>query len=180
MYLVNVCYNLVLVVECVGEIVGYVEILRDFIFNVSVVYDENSWEVYVLVIGEMVCVCNFGFYGYERNIILLFDKMEGVVIFMDVFIQFNIIYKSVFMLFLVVLVEDYDCFYRQKGIIIVFKEVGFYIVFFLNQFFNYFFIDFLGMEVDDWKFIKKDVLKGVNILDDELLFLVEKELKVGY
>lgn len=36
------------------------------------------------------------------------------------------------------------------------------------------------MEADDWKFIKKDAPKGANISDDELLFLVEKELKAGH
>lgn len=36
------------------------------------------------------------------------------------------------------------------------------------------------MEADDWKFIKKDTPKGANISDDELLFLVEEELKAGH
>ena len=108
------------------------------------------------------------------------DKMEGVVTFTDVLTQSNTTHKSVPMLLSAASAEDYDCLYRQKGIITAFKEAGFHTAFFSNQLPNHSFIDFLGMEADDWKFIKKDAPKGANISDDELLFLVEKELKAGH
>lgn len=52
MYPANVCYNLVLAAERAGETAGYAETSRDFTFNASAAHDENSREVYVLVIGE--------------------------------------------------------------------------------------------------------------------------------
>lgn len=180
MYPANVCYNLVLAAERAGETAGYAETSRDFTFNASAAHDENSREVYVLVIGETARACNFGLYGYERNTTPLLDKMEGVVTFTDVLTQSNTTHKSVPMLLSAASAEDYDCLYRQKGIITAFKEAGFHTAFFSNQLPNHSFIDFLGMEADDWKFIKKDTPKGANISDDELLFLVEKELKAGH
>ena len=180
MYPANVCYNLVLAAERAGETAGYAETSRDFTFNASAAHDENSREVYVLVIGETARACNFGLYGYERNTTPLLDKMEGLVTFTDVLTQSNTTHKSVPMLLSAASAEDYDCLYRQKGIITAFKEAGFHTAFFSNQLPNHSFIDFLGMEADDWKFIKKDTPKGANISDDELLFLVEKELKAGH
>lgn len=180
MYPANVCYNLVLAAERAGETAGYAETSRDFTFNASAAHDKDSREVYVLVIGETARACNFGLYGYERNTTPLLDKMEGVVTFTDVLTQSNTTHKSVPMLLSAASAEDYDCLYRQKGIITAFKEAGFHTAFFSNQLPNHSFIDFLGMEADDWKFIKKDAPKGANISDDELLFLVEKELKAGH
>ena len=180
MYPANVCYNLVLAAERAGETAGYAETSRDFTFNASAAHDEDSREVYVLVIGETARACNFGLYGYERNTTPLLDKMEGVVTFTDVLTQSNTTHKSVPMLLSAASAEDYDCLYRQKGIITAFKEAGFHTAFFSNQLPNHSFIDFLGMEADDWKFIKKDAPKGANISDDELLFLVEEELKAGH
>ena len=120
------------------------------------------------MIGETARACNFGLYGYERNTTPLLDKMEGVVTFTDVLTQSNTTHKSVPMLLSAASAEDYDCLYRQKGIITAFKEAGFHTAFFSNQLPNHSFIDFLGMEADDWKFIKKDTPKGANISDDEL------------
>ena len=60
MYPANVCYNLVLAAERAGETAGYAETSRDFTFNASAAHDENSREVYVLVIGETARACNFG------------------------------------------------------------------------------------------------------------------------
>ena len=180
MYPANVCYNLVLAAERAGETAGYAETSRDFTFNASAAHDKDSREVYVLVIGETARACNFGLYGYERNTTPLLDKMEGLVTFTDVLTQSNTTHKSVPMLLSAASAEDYDCLYRQKGIITAFKEAGFHTAFFSNQLPNHSFIDFLGMEADDWKFIKKDTPKGANISDDELLFLVEKELKAGH
>ena len=180
MYPANVCYNLVLAAERAGETAGYAETSRDFTFNASAAHDEDSREVYVLVIGETARACNFGLYGYERNTTPLLDKMEGLVTFTDVLTQSNTTHKSVPMLLSAASAEDYDCLYRQKGIITAFKEAGFHTAFFSNQLPNHSFIDFLGMEADDWKFIKKDTPKGANISDDELLFLVEEELKAGH
>lgn len=144
MYPANVCYNLVLAAERAGETAGYAETSRDFTFNASAAHDENSREVYALVIGETARACNFGLYGYERNTTPLLDKMEGVVTFTDVLTQSNTTHKSVPMLLSAASAEDYDCLYRQKGIITAFKEAGFHTAFFSNQLPNHSFIDFWG------------------------------------
>ena len=132
MYPANVCYNLVLAAERAGETAGYAETSRDFTFNASAAHDENSREVYVLVIGETARACNFGLYGYERNTTPLLDKMEGLVTFTDVLTQSNTTHKSVPMLLSAASAEDYDCLYRQKGIITAFKEAGFHTAFFFE------------------------------------------------
>lgn len=180
MYPANVCYNLVLAVERAGETARYAQASKDFTFHAKPTHDEDQPEVYVLVVGETARACNFGLYGYERNTTPLLDKTEGLVAFTDVLTQSNTTHKSVPMLLSAASAENYDCIYQQKGIITAFKEAGFHTAFFSNQRPNHSFIDFFGMEADDWRFIKEDAPEGVNISDDELLALVEKELKAGH
>jgi Predicted membrane-associated, metal-dependent hydrolase len=144
MYPANVCYNLVLAAERAGETAGYAETSRDFTFNASAAHDENSREVYVLVIGETARACNFGLYGYERNTTPLLDKMEGLVTFTDVLTQSNTTHKSVPMLLSAASAEDYDCLYRQKGIITAFKEADFILPFFRTSFLTILLLIFWG------------------------------------
>ena len=180
MYPANVCYNLVLAIERAGETARYAETSRGFTFNAKPTHDGEQSEVYVLVIGETARACNFGLYGYKRDTTPFLDKVEGLVAFTDVLTQSNTTHKSVPMLLSAASAEDYDCIYRQKGIITAFREAGFHTAFFSNQRPNHSFIDFFGMEADDWKFIKEDVPEGANISDDELLSLVKKELQEGH
>lgn len=180
MYPVNVCYNLVLAVERAKETAGYEETSKGFTFNARPTHDKDQPEVYILVVGETARACNFGLYGYNRDTTPLLDKTEGLITFTDVLTQSNTTHKSVPMLLSAASAEDYDCIYKQKGIITAFKEAGFHTAFFSNQLPNHSFIDFFGMEADDWKFIKKDAPNGLNLSDDELLSLVEKELQAGY
>lgn len=180
MYPANVCYNLVLAIERAGETARYTQTSKGFTFHARPTHDEDQPEVYVLVVGETARACNFGLYGYERNTTPLLDKTEGLVAFTDVLTQSNTTHKSVPMLLSAASAENYDCIYQQQGIVTAFKEAGFHTAFFSNQRPNHSFIDFFGMEADDWKFIKEDAPEGVNISDDELLALVEKELKAGH
>lgn len=180
MYPVNVCYNLALAVERAGETAGYAETSKHFTFDAVPTHDKNRPEVYVLVVGETARACNFGLYGYGRDTTPLLGKTEGLITFTDVLTQSNTTHKSVPMLLSAASAEDYGCLYRQKGIITAFREAGFHTAFFSNQLPNHSFIDFFGMEADDWTFVKKGAPKGANISDDELLALVEKELQKGH
>ena len=105
--------------------------------------------------------------------------MEGLVTFTDVLTQSNTTHKSVPMLLSAASAEDYDCLYRQKGIITAFKEQDFIQPFFRTSFLTILLLIFWGWRQMIWKFIKKDTPKS-NISDDELLFLVEEELKAGH
>ena len=180
LYPVNVCYNLVLAAERAAETAGYAETSKGFTFNAVSSHDKEQSEIYVLVIGETARACNFGLYGYARDTTPLLDKVEGLVVFTDVLTQSNTTHKSVPMLLSAASAEDYNCIYRQKGILTAFREAGFHTAFFSNQRPNHSFIDFFGMEADDWKFIKEDAPKGTNVSDDKLLSLVEEELQAGY
>lgn len=180
MYPVNVCYNLGLAVERAVETARYAETSKDFVFHATPLHDGEEREVYVLVVGETARACNFGMYGYGRDTTPLLGNTEGLVVFTDVLTQSNTTHKSVPMLLSAVSAEDYDSIYGQKGILTAFSEAGFHTAFFSNQRPNHSFIDFFGMEADDWKFIKEDAPEGANISDDELLVLVEKELQAGH
>ena len=180
MYPVNVCYNLTLAIERAGETAGYQESSKDFTFGAQATHDKDEAEIYVLVVGETARACNFGLYGYERNTTPLLDKTEGLVAFTDVLTQSNTTHKSVPMLLSGASAENYNRIYREKGIITAFKEAGFHTAFFSNQRPNHSFIDFFGMEADEWKFIKEDAPEETNISDDELLKLVDKQLNDGH
>ena len=180
MYPVNVCYNLTLAIERAGETAGYQESSKEFTFGAQATHDKDEAEIYVLVVGETARACNFGLYGYERNTTPLLDKTEGLVAFTDVLTQSNTTHKSVPMLLSGASAENYNRIYREKGIITAFKEAGFHTAFFSNQRPNHSFIDFFGMEADEWKFIKEDAPEETNISDDELLKLVDKQLNDGH
>ena len=180
MYPGNVCYNLTLAIERAGETAGYQESSKDFTFGAQATHDKDEAEIYVLVVGETARACNFGLYGYERNTTPLLDKTEGLVAFTDVLTQSNTTHKSVPMLLSGASAENYNRIYREKGIITAFKEAGFHTAFFSNQRPNHSFIDFFGMEADEWKFIKEDAPEETNISDDELLKLVDKQLNDGH
>lgn len=180
MYPANVCYNLVLAVERAAETARYAETSKNFTFHAKPSHAVNEPEVYVLVVGETARACNFGIYGYGRDTTPLLGKTEGLVVFTDVLTQSNTTHKSVPMLLSAVSAEDYDSIYEQKGILTAFKEAGFHTAFFSNQRPNHSFIDFFGMEADDWKFIKEDTSEETNISDDELLVLVERALQATH
>ena len=180
MYPVNVCYNLTLAIERAGETAGYQESSKEFTFGAQATHDKDEAEIYVLVVGETARACNFGLYGYERNTTPLLDKTKGLVAFTDVLTQSNTTHKSVPMLLSGASAENYNRIYREKGIITAFKEAGFHTAFFSNQRPNHSFIDFFGMEADEWKFIKEDAPEETNISDDELLKLVDKQLNDGH
>lgn len=180
MYPANVCYNLVLAVERAMGTARYAETSKDFKFHAKPSHAEEQPEAYVLVVGETARACNFGIYGYGRDTTPLLGKTEGLVVFTDVLTQSNTTHKSVPMLLSAASAEDYDSVYHQKGILTAFKEAGFHTAFFSNQRPNHSFIDFFGMEADDWRFIKEEAPEGANISDDELLVLVEKELQAGH
>lgn len=180
MYPVNVCYNLALAVERAGETAEYKKLSKDFTFGAQPEHAADQPEIYVLVVGETARACNFGIYGYERNTTPLLDKMEGLVAFTDVLTQSNTTHKSVPMLLSSASAENYDCIYRQKSIITAFKEAGFHTAFFSNQRPNHSFIDFFGMEADEWDFIKEEASENANTSDDELLALVGKVLQKGH
>lgn len=180
MYPANVCYNLVLAGERATETARYAETSKDFTFHATPTHDAEHPEVYVLVIGETARACNFGVYGYGRDTTPLLGKTEGLVVFTDVLTQSNTTHKSVPMLLSAASAENYDCIYGQKGIVTAFKEAGFHTAFFSNQRPNHSFIDFFGMEADDWNFIKEDAPEEANISDDELLKLVREELQAGH
>lgn len=180
LYPVNVCYNLALAVERAGETARYAEGSKGFAFGAVPTHDAGQPEVYVLVVGETARACNFGLYGYGRDTTPLLDRTEGLAVFTDVLTQSNTTHKSVPMLLSAASAEDYDCLYRQKGILTAFKEAGFHTAFFSNQRPNRSFIDFFGQEADEWRFVKEDAPEGANLSDDELLSLVAEALRKGH
>ena len=180
-YPVNALYNLYFAITKSNKNANYSISSADFRFNsVRTGQADGKREIYVLVVGETSRAMEWSLYGYERNTTPRMEGLDGLVHFTDVVTQSNNTHKSVPIILSAASAENYGVIYDEKSIVTAFKEAGFHTAFFSNQLPNHSFIDFLGMEADDWKFIKKDAPKGANISDDELLFLVEKELKAGH
>ena len=156
LYPLNVGYNLVLAVERSGATADYAETSAGFKFKSKATHPAASREVYVIVVGETARACSFSLYGYGRETTPLLERTPGLVAFTDVLTQSNTTHKSVPMLLSAACAEDYDRIYREKGIITAFKEAGFHTVFISNQRPNRSFIDFFGMEADEWVFMKEN------------------------
>lgn len=181
LYPVNVCYNVYLAFERDAQSRHYHETSADFTFNAKSTHDSTSKEIYVMVVGETSRAMNWGLYGYNRDTTPKLAKKERMIVFKDALTQSNTTHKSVPILLSAASAENFNCMYKQKGILTAFKEAGFHTAFFSNQMRNNSYIDFFGMEADHYDFIKEnsDHIR-FNPSDDELLTLVEQEMGKGY
>lgn len=179
-YPANVFYNLALAVERSDATAHYGQTSAGFSFKASSAHPADSSEIYVLVIGETARADNFGIYGYHRDTTPLMSRMPGLTAFSHALTQSNTTHKSVPMLLSAADATDYDRIYRERSVITAFREAGFHTVFLSNQKPNHSFIDFFGMEADEWKFIKDGSPDGANTPDERLVPLVEEKLAEGH
>lgn len=180
LYPANVIYNIKLAVDRDRASRHYEENTANFKFGSVATHDTDGREIYVLVIGETARSMNFGLYGYERDTTPLLEKTDGIIVFSDVLTQSNVTHKSVPMLLSAATATDYERLYREKGIIAAFREAGFHTAFVSNQKPNHSFIDKLGMEADEWVFIKEKAGRTDNVTDDMMLPIVERVLAEGH
>ena len=179
LYPVNVCYNLYLAFERNAASENYREVSRNFRFDARSGHDVEAPEVYVMVVGETARAHNFSLYGYPRNTNPLLSKTQGIMAFPDATTQSNTTHRSVPMLLTAATADDHNRLYHEKGILAAFGEAGFHTAFFSNQLPNHSYIDFLGEEAHDVRFIKKG--KSAKLFYDvELLPYVKSELARGY
>lgn len=176
---VNVCYNAYLAHERDVKTQHYYETSKNFKFNAKVGDSLTTKEIYVMVIGEASRAFDWSLYGYPRNTNPMLSKVNDIIVFKDDLTQSNTTHKSVPILLSNASAQDYECIYKQKGLITAFKEAGFHTAFFSNQRYNHAFIDFFGKEADVWYFIKEQG-NNPNAMDEELLQRLEKEIGKGY
>ena len=173
-YPINVCYNMGLAINREYKTSKYYDNIVNFKFNAKSEHDSDEKELYVLIVGETSRASNFGIYGYERNTTPhLNDMKDNLIIFKDVLTQSNTTHKSVPMILSAANAQDYDCIYKQKGIVTAFKEAGYETAFFSNQKRNGSFIDFFAEEADNTVFLKDNLHDSVNVHDEELLPLLK-------
>ena len=178
----NVTYNLYLAVERSWISAHYQERVADYRFDAVATHPKDSAEVYVMVIGETARSDNFALYGYKRDTNPMLTRLvndSSLIVFKKARTESNTTHKSVPMLLTAATASDYSVLYREKGIIAAFKEAGFHTSFISNQLPNHSFIDFLGMEADNYMFIKEAERAKDNVSDMELLPIVESILKKG-
>ncbi len=176
LYPVNVTYNLLLAVQRSVLVRQYQERVASFTFGARSEREAGTPEVYVLVIGETARAASFSLYGYPRPTTPLLASTPGVVAFDQVTTQSNTTHKSVPMLLTGARAEHYSRLYREKGVVAAFREAGFHTVFLSNQRPNRSFIDFLGEEADEWRFIQEDLPAGGQPTDSALLAPVREVL----
>lgn len=179
MYPFNVFYNLGLAVRESYNSAHYQERVAHFKFCAVATHPADSAEVYVLVVGETARSRNFQLYGYKRPTNPLLSREQGLIVYTGVRTQSNTTHRSVPMLLTAATADDHDRLYHEKGILAAFGEAGFHTAFFSNQLPNHSYIDFLGEEAHDVRFIKKG--KSAKLFYDvELLPYVKSELARGY
>ncbi|MDY6252386.1 MAG: phosphoethanolamine transferase domain-containing protein, partial [Bacteroidales bacterium] len=155
MYPFNVFYNLGLAVRESYNSAHYQERVAHFKFGAVATHPADSAEVYLLVVGETARSRNFQLYGYKRPTNPLLSREQGLIVYTGVRTQSNTTHRSVPMLLTAATADDHDRLYHEKGILAAFGEAGFHTAFFSNQLPNHSYIDFLGEEAHDVRFIKK-------------------------
>lgn len=170
LYPVNVFYNIYLAVERTALTSARQSNVENFSFNAVATHAADSLrEVYVLVIGETARAENFGIYGYGRETTPGLASTPGVIAFPKAYTQSNTTHKSVPMMLSAASAVNFDRVYSQKGILSAFSEAGFHTAFISNQRPNHSFIDLLGQEADEWRFLKEEAQAGENIADGALV-----------
>ncbi len=175
LYPINVFYNLYLAIHESGLSAHYQESVAQYGFNSISQHDKDSTEVYIMVVGETARSRNFQLYGYPRQTNPRLSKEKGLMVFKDIRSQSNTTHKSVPMLLTAANAEDHDRLYHEKGIIAAFREAGFRTAFFSNQQRNHSYIDFLGEEANDVRFIREHTANEFTC-DSQLLPYVRREL----
>ena len=174
---VNTCYNLLLSGERYLDGLNYDKTSSGFVYHAVNERPDSLPEVYVLVVGETLRADNMGIYGYERNTTPRLDSLQSeLVVFHDAITMSNTTHKSVPLLLTPVASESWDSLYTQRGIITAYKEAGYQTAFYSNQRRNKSFIDALGCEAHESKFVKDDVPVGESVSDEELLKLLDARL----
>lgn len=176
-YPLNVCTNVCLAVKRDSKSRSYYKTSKDFKFNAHSKHDKDERELYIFVVGETARPINWGLYGYNRNTTPELDRIkDDLVIYKDALTQSNTTHKSVPMLLSDASAEDYECIYSHKSMIDAFNEAGFHTLFLSNQRPNHSFIDYFAEEADKDIFIKEFLPDTVNVSDDALLDLLNKEI----
>lgn len=176
LYPLNASYNLCLAVERANKQMHYAETSRHFSFKAHSTRPEQP-ETYVLFIGETARACNFSLYGYARDTNPQLSQLNGLVTFRDALTQSNTTHKSVPMLLSSASAEDFDRIYAEKSLITAFREAGFHTLFLSNQRPNHSFIDFFGMEADEYHFLQEEQPGEEIPSDADLLRGVEQALR---
>lgn len=170
LYPVNVFYNIYLAGERTALTSAREAKVEEYSFEARATHAPDSLrEVYVMVIGETARAENFGIYGYERQTTPRLASTPGVIAFPKAYSQSNTTHKSVPMLLSAASAVDFNRVYSQKGVLSAFGEAGFHTAFYSNQRPNHSFIDLLGEEADEWRFLKEEVQDGANIYDGALV-----------
>lgn len=154
MYPANVFYNLHLAIKRNNASINYKQASANFRFDAQTTHQNDSCEVYVMVIGETARAMNFSLYGYHRPTNPSLTTIDHLVAFDNVTTQSNTTHKSVPMLLSPASATDFERLFCEKGILEAFREAGFHTVFLSNQRPNHSFIDFLGQQADQWLFLK--------------------------
>ena len=175
LYPINVFYNLYLAIHESWLSAHYQERVAGYRFDAVSRHDNDSTEVYILVIGETARSRDFQLYGYPRQTNPMLSKETGLMGPKGVRSQSNTTHKSVPMLLTASTAEDHDRLYHEKGIIAAFREAGFHTAFFSNQQRNHSYIDFLGEEANDVCFIREHLANKFTY-DSQLLPYVRREL----
>lgn len=180
-YPINGCYNFLLSFDRIYRSANYVNSSADFSHQAVLARHDSLPEVYVLVIGETLRADEMGIYGYQRNTTPQLQALrdsQALVVYRDAITMSNTTHKSVpLMLTATASQLSFDSLYTQRGIISAFKEVGFSTAYFSNQRRNGSFIDFLGMEAQNVRFVKDNLPMTANTFDSQLVDLLRLQLQ---
>lgn len=121
----NVLQNIYLSLDELHRVRHYPETSRDFTYDASRTADAPGREIYVMVIGEAARADNWQLYGYGRETNPLLAHKKNLVVYKNVVTQSNATHKSVPMILSSASAMNHDEIYRRKGIVQLYKDMGF-------------------------------------------------------
>lgn len=152
---VNVISNLVEACTRTIATINYKTSSADYKFSPVTTHDNDSTEIYVLIIGETSRADNWELFGYERKTNPLLTQRNDIVKFPYTLSESNTTYKSVPMMLSNLTAKNFgDSIYMVKGMPEAFNEAGFRTAFISNQQRNHSLIDFFGSEAHSTSFVK--------------------------
>lgn len=147
--------------------------IDNFQFKGKKISKNSDEEIYILVIGETARKHNFHLYGYDRKTTPELEKIENLVPYSDVNSTGTLTLISLPQIITRANPEQFDLQFKEKTILDLFHEAGFYTAWIGSQNISTSFVQRLKSVVDYSYFAKSDI-SSAQVYDGDILKNVQE------
>ncbi len=169
----NIIINTIIAIETKITNKKFEKEIENFSFNAKQNSENGENEIYILVIGETARRHNFHLYGYERETTPELEKIKNLVPFSDVNSSATLTLLSLPQIITRANPDNFDLQYKEKTILDLFHEAGFYTAWIGVQNISTAIVKRLQSVSDYTYFSKSDVSSG-HFYDGDILKNVQQ------